>query len=376
MAALMRQREQSRLTPIIFLTASEQAAKDIFLGYESGGVDYLLKPLNAEILRAKVRVFLDLADVRRRLTAEIAERIKAYEQLTESREELRRKNEEMQEDLRMAREVQQAMLAHEYPAFPAGVSHEQSRLHFSHRYISMSDVGGDFFTILSLSNTQALIFIADVMGHGVRSALVTAMLRAMLEEMKDLAIDPSRLLTQMNQDLHAILRRTSDPMFTTALCLIADLETHEFRFSSAGHPKPLILCRATGAVAPLSGDSARQNPALGLFADATYTTATHPLADGDVVLLYTDGIFEIAAPDGEDFGEARLASAAHRRLHEPVDAIMDGLLADARAFSGSADFTDDVCLLGVEVAGSGEWSRLSSARAMEKRAAPAGAAAR
>lgn len=345
-ARLMRLREQSHCTPIIFVTANVADITMVAQSYQAGGVDYLTKPIDVRILRAKVSVFVELAQARQRLKAEIAERERAYAQLRESREELARKNAEMEDDLHMAREVQQAMLAHDYPAFPAGVPREQSRLRFSHRYLSMNEVGGDFFNILSLSNTQALAFIADVMGHGVRSALVTAMLRAMLEESKDLAPDPGRLLTQMNEHLQSILQRAHDPVFTTAFCLVADLETGEFRHASAGHPKPFVLRRESGAVELLAG---RGGPALGVFGGANYATTVHPLSDRDVVLLFTDGIFEAEGADGVEFGHDRLAAAARERLHEPVETMLDGLLADVNAFSGRG-FEDDVCLLGVEVA--------------------------
>ncbi len=349
-ATLIREREQTRFTPIIFVTANDADIQMIAQSYQSGGVDYLTKPLDVHILRAKVSVFIELAKARQRLQAEIAERERAYAALRASREELRKKNEEMEEDLRMAREVQQAMLAHEYPAFPAGVPQEQSHLRFCHRYLSMNEVGGDFFNILSLSNTQALIFIADVMGHGVRSALVTAMLRAMLEELKGLEPDPGRLLTQMNQHLQAILQRTNDPVFTTAFCLVADLGAREFRHASAGHPKPFILRRQNNSLEILSCSAGRCGPALGVFSGAKYETTTQPLADRDVVLLFTDGIFEAEGADGDEFGHERLVAAARKRLHEPVETMLDGLLADVREFAGANGFSDDVCLLGAEVA--------------------------
>jgi sigma-B regulation protein RsbU (phosphoserine phosphatase) len=348
-AALIREREQTRFTPIIFVTANSADIKMIGQSYQAGGVDYLTKPLDVHVLRSKVSVFVELAKSRQRVEAALAERERAYEQLRESREELRRKNEQMEEDLRMAREVQQAMLAQDYPAFPAGVPAEQSHLRFGHRYLSMSEVGGDFFNILSLSNTQALLFVADVMGHGVRSALVTAMLRAMLEEFKDLAPDPGRFLTQMNHDLHAILQRTNEPLFTTAFCLIADLETREFRHAGAGHPPPLILHRQLGTIELLAPRERRSGPALGIFPEARYETTAHKLADRDVVLLFTDGIFEVEGADGEEFGHQRLAEVASRRMHENVDALLDGLLAEVREFAGAKGFGDDVCLLGAEV---------------------------
>ena len=81
----------------------------------------------------------------------------------------------------MAREIQLAMLPQQYPSFPLGVQPSESLLQFRHRYHPTGQVGGDFFNVLPLAPTKAGLFICDVMGHGVRSALVTAMVRALVE---------------------------------------------------------------------------------------------------------------------------------------------------------------------------------------------------
>jgi phosphoserine phosphatase RsbU/P len=123
------------------------------------------------------------------------------ERLEEKQREIKAKNEQMHEELRMAREVQLAMLPQRYPIFPADVPAEASALRFSHRYYPASEVSGDFFSVVPLSNETAGVFICDVMGHGMRSALVTAMLRAIVEELSAEASDPEVLLTRMNRDL-------------------------------------------------------------------------------------------------------------------------------------------------------------------------------
>ena len=94
--------------------------------------------------------------------------------------------------------------------------------------------------MLALSDNEAGIFICDVMGHGVRSALVAAMVRALVEELKPLGDDPGRFLTQLNRDLCAILKHTGSPTLTTAFYLVADATTGQFRYANAGHPKPLL----------------------------------------------------------------------------------------------------------------------------------------
>jgi sigma-B regulation protein RsbU (phosphoserine phosphatase) len=73
------------------------------------------------------------------------------------------------------------------------------------------------------------------------------------------------------------------------------------------------------------------------------------LAPNDLLLLYTDGLFEVTEPGGEEFGLDRLVDAARRRMSLPLEALVDGLIEDIRAFGEGAEFPDDVCLLGVGV---------------------------
>src|SRR5205814_6053984 len=144
-------------------------------------------------------------------------------------------------DLKMAREIQLTMLPQQYPSFPRSAPQPDSLFQFTHRYLPSGTVGGDFFTISALSDHEAAVFICDVAGHGVRSALVTAMVRALVEELKPVATDPGQFLTKLNRDLHAILKQTG--MLTTGFYLVADGKTGIMRFANAGHPKSLLVRR-------------------------------------------------------------------------------------------------------------------------------------
>ena len=121
-------------------------------------------------------------------------------QLEKKEREIREKNEQMESELRMAMELQQAMMPKTEPLSlrkTAGSSFP----HFDHRYVAAGLVGGDFFHIVRLSDSAASVFICDVMGHGVSSALITAMLRALIEGCGADAADPSVLMTHLNSDL-------------------------------------------------------------------------------------------------------------------------------------------------------------------------------
>ena len=153
-------------------------------------VDLELSNSFIELEEGRCLVLSIFRDVTIRKQAEERERLVNAE-LARSQAELRKKNEILEDDLKMAREIQQAILPQQYPAFPPGVPPESSLLHFCHRYHPTGQVGGDFFNVLRLSDTQAGLFICDVMGHGVRSALVTAMVRALVEELRPMAMDPA-----------------------------------------------------------------------------------------------------------------------------------------------------------------------------------------
>ncbi len=279
---------------------------------------------------------------------DITERKHAQELLAQTNQELRAKNQEMQDDLSMAREIQEAIIPQQFPAFPRHAAPGESALCFDSRYLPTAAVGGDFFHVLSISDTKAGVFICDVMGHGVRAALVTAIQRALVEELIVVAADPSEFLTQINRALLAILRRTQTPMFASAFYLVADLETGEMRFSSAGHPKPLHLHRDTGEVQFLGGEQ-RPGPALGVFEDSVFPEETAQLRTKDLVMLFTDGLFEVERPDGKLYEQSQLLDAVRQRVHLPAPQLFDELLKEIQEFSESTSFIDDVCLVSMEV---------------------------
>jgi sigma-B regulation protein RsbU (phosphoserine phosphatase) len=290
-----------------------------------------------------------LRDVTIRKQAEERERMINAE-LSRSQAELRKQNEVLEDDLKMAREIQQAMLPQQYPTFPAGATPDNSVLYFCHRYYPTGQVGGDFFNVLKLSDSKAGLFICDVMGHGVRSALVTAMVRALVEELRPVAMDPGQLLTRINCDLRAILQQTGTPLFTTAVYMTVDVATHEVLFANAGHPRPFHLHRAKGQAETLKYPDGKARPALGLFAESTYPTASTTLAAGDMIMLFTDGLYEVEGPNNLQFTQSMLLDIVKHRADLPCSELFDVIVDEVQQFASSHEFTDDVCLLGIEAA--------------------------
>ncbi|MGD0744928.1 MAG: SpoIIE family protein phosphatase [Verrucomicrobiota bacterium] len=276
---------------------------------------------------------------------------RANAELARSRGELHAKNLLMEENLHMAREIQSAMLPQQFPTFPRNVPAEQSAFQFVHRYQAAETVSGDFFSVSALSDAQAAVFICDVTGHGIRAALVTAMIRALVEELKPLATDPGMFLSKLNSDLCSILKTSGSPMLTTAFYLVADWRSGVMRFANAGHPKPLLVRRATRQVQPLANASGHSEPALGLFEDSPYQTTEITIQPGDLVMLFTDGLYEVQGPNEELYSQERMMLDVENLLPKPAGELFDALLEAIRAFSVDHEFADDVCLVGMEYAG-------------------------
>lgn len=267
--------------------------------------------------------------------------------LAESQEALRQKNEEMAEDLRMAREIQLAILPQQYPCFPHTAAPADSLIQFCHRYLPSGEVGGDFFYIQPISDTRAGIFIGDVMGHGVRSALVTAILRALLEELEAEASDPAALLAGINRELRAILRPSGAPLYTTAFYMMVDLAENQLTYANAGHPKPLLIRRPAGTVEFIQNAAGKGQPALGLFDHASYTNSSIRIGPTDAVVLFTDGVYDVEK-DGELLSPEWFRQAVAARHHLPLAVALDEILADLKSYSGG-QFPDDLCLVGTEL---------------------------
>jgi phosphoserine phosphatase RsbU/P len=282
------------------------------------------------------------------LSRDITEKKRAEEKLAALARELRAKNEALEEDLEMARELQQAMLPHRYPRFPHHASKEESAVHFYHFYQPSMSVSGDFFEVLKLSDTTAGLFICDVMGHGVRAALVASTVSALVGQLHDYCWDPGEFLTRLNRKLRATLEYSDGPLFASAFYLLADLEEGTLRYANAGHPNPLRIHWASERADTYLLNGARPGPAIGLFDDALYTNCTCELSPQDTVLLFTDGLFEVEGPGGEIYDYRRLLEAVNRRCGLPAFELCHEIIEEVQRFSAGRHFSDDVCLVAME----------------------------
>ncbi|MFC1467949.1 SpoIIE family protein phosphatase [Verrucomicrobiota bacterium] len=263
-------------------------------------------------------------------------------------EEVRRIKEEMEEDLRMAAELQKTFFPHSYPAFPKGVSPEESTVQFLHHYQASSLVSGDICTIQRLSATKSSIFQCDVMGHGVRAALGTALICATLKELAKQEHDPGKFLTRMNQQLLPILHPEDVFLYATACYAVYDAATGKLESANAGHPVPLHLQPKEKTASWLMKDASLRGPALAIREDSVYQTFVKQLQPGDSVIMSTDGLLEAENHDGEEFSPERLLQAAQRNSHLELDELFPALINEVQQFTEEDTFNDDICLTGLK----------------------------
>ena len=268
-------------------------------------------------------------DITRRKTAELA---------------LEHRNAEMEADVRMARQIQQAFLPSDYAVFPRGA--KASTLRFAHRYIPATTLGGDFFDILQLSDTKCGVLVCDVMGHGVRAGLLTALIRGIVEEMGVRTADPAHVLAEINRSFEPILAQTGEPIFATAFFGVIDTSARTLTYGNAGHPPPFVLL--PDAAEPVCLVPPDPEPATGLIAGFPYTNHTCPFPPGAQLLGYTDGILEAEDPAGNIFGDERLRAVLTANRGRAGDEMLGQLVRDVEAYTTRNVFDDDVCLVAIE----------------------------
>lgn len=260
-------------------------------------------------------------------------------------QELQRRTAEMEADLIMARQVQEAFLTRPYPEFVRERDGAPA-LRFAYRYLPATTLGGDFFDFVQYSPTQCGVLVCDVMGHGVRAGLLTALVRGIVEELALRGAEPAHVVAEINRSLMPIVERTGQPVFATVFFGVIDLAEHTLRYSNAGHPPPLVRRGADNTIIRLTPPD--PEPATGLLNDFPYTQAMCGFEPGDVFLGYTDGVLEAADVEGQMFGPERLETFLASSREVATADICERLVAQVGAYSRRPDFDDDVCIVVIE----------------------------
>jgi serine phosphatase RsbU (regulator of sigma subunit) len=329
-ASLIRARERTRHTPIIFVTAYEDADR-LLRGYELGAIDYLIKPIAPAILRSKVAVLVDLYQMNRKVQRQTEqlrdlERQRYERDLAAARE--RWEMERLRADALAGRQVQERLFPIDrmpLPMFDIGGGS-----------FPAAATGGDYFDYIPLIDDSVGVVIGDVSGHGFGPALLMAAIRAYLRALTLTRTDIGEIVGLLNRALHGDV---PEGRFATLLVGRLDGQRRTFAYASAGHP-PGYLLDAAGRVKQRLESTGLP---LAILPDEAYAaTDPIPLEAGDVIVLVTDGILEAAGDDGLAFGTQRVLDLVRARQHEPARQVVRALYQAVRDHCGQQDQPDDM----------------------------------
>jgi len=237
-------------------------------------------------------------------------------------------------ELNVARRIQRSFLITEFPAL--------SGLDIYATNISSRQVSGDFYDVLIAADGVQLLAIADVAGKGVPAALLTSMLQASLR----MQLHDDRPVSEMLARINGLVYRSTEVgQFATFVLARFDDATGLLSYSNAGHNIPVVFHR-DGRRRMLE----RGGTMVGILENCRFEEEMVPLAVGDRVVFYTDGISEAANASGEMFGEERLYATIERMPREFTSRqVADGILESVRAFLDGTEAGDDMTLLVMRV---------------------------
>lgn len=268
--------------------------------------------------------------------------------LNELSEELREKNAIMEDDMQMAREVQQALIPQECRSLKGGHFGDFTIHPF---YRPATSVGGDFIYFVPIDSDRLGVFICDVMGHGLRASMITAVLRGLLEELVRDSPDPGDFMTELNRLICKILRSSNTVNLISGYYLLLDRNSREVRVSNAGHPKPIRIDRRSKEVSIFSTNDNNRFPALGIDEETSYATGFSEMAPDETLLLYTDGLIEAGSDEGGLWGVEGLCECIRAKANLPASLLFKHIISEASTFNKSPDFEDDICMIAVERGG-------------------------
>src|SRR5713101_4825127 len=241
--------------------------------------------------------------------------------------ERERERQRLEEQINIARNIQQALLPRNFPDHP----------HFAVTGINSPclSVGGDYFDVFPLSDRRTAFLIADVSGKGLGAALLTTMLQGALSGMT-LGTDPARVFNHVNRFLcdHSEVGR-----YATMFFGILDPEGH-LEYINAGHPSPILIRRGAAEEAFTEGSYP-----VGLVPEADYIAVCLKLEPGDTLVLFSDGVTEAMDPDEQMFGIARLRELLTGKLECPLEQLQKCVLEAVENFTRGAHQADDLTLL-------------------------------
>ena len=316
--------------PVIMATAKDQS-EDVVAALKLGANDYVTKPFDFPVVLARVQTQL---------------------QLKRSRQALAHAHERMKKDLDAAARIQASLL-------PSEEIVEVGGGRVAWRYVPCDELAGDTLGIVPLDETRVGVYVVDVSGHGVPSALLSVTLSRLLTAepsssvlwTTDAGATEPRIATPA-EVMNELYRRFPYDMQTgqyfTMVYAVLDCENRRLSYASAGH-EPMIVIGPNRE--PEFGTSTGQPIALvpAMIMKSTYEELTVDIAPGDRIYFYSDGIPEARSSDEEQWGNDRLVAKLSELLGTDLGEGLPMVLETVRAWQGGPHFDDDVSIVGVEI---------------------------
>ncbi len=284
---------------------------------EAGANDFVTKPINLAVLRARIETQLRLRSLRL--------------QLQKQNDELEEWRHNLEQDLAAARLTQQSLIPQKPPTIPGW--------DIAACFRPVIEVGGDIYGWLRPSTEQMIFWIADATGHGAAAALLTTLTKLLFHHGMAESDSPAPIMRAVNNDFRATFGRQS---FMTAMCVTLDFTRSLVTVVGAGHP-PLLVIRGNGKPELIRSSA----PPLGLSEQPDFIETTVELRPGDGFLLYTDGLFGGGGEDRERLTPELLADAVDAKA-PTAEALLKSILRRIMPKGDGTRLPDDLAAIAVQ----------------------------
>ncbi len=301
------------LLPVIMLTGHGGEESEV-LCLEAGANDFVTKPINEAVLRARIETQLRLRSMR--------------DQLQQQNDELEEWRTNTERDLEAARLTQQSLIPQKPPRLDGW---EVAAI-----YRPVIQVGGDIYGWLRMSDGRTLFWMADATGHGASAALLTTLAKLLFHHGIVEHTQPAEIMRAVNNDFRSIFGARN---FMTAMCAAVDPASGRVTVVGAGHP-PLLVRRKSGEIESIASSA----PPLGLVEDTVFAESEVELTPGDSFFLYTDGLYGIGHGNARRLTTARLEEALRPNASSAVD-LLDRVVRSVMEGNGDKPAPDDVAAI-------------------------------
>ena len=240
-------------------------------------------------------------------------------------------------EFEMAHEIQVSSLPSVFPAFP-----DHPEIDVYAKYRSAREVGGDFYDYFYVGKNKICFVIADVSGKGIPAAMYMMRAKSAIMMFARNTQDPAKTLTETNNYL---CDNNIADMFVTAWVGILDTETGHLDYASAGHNPPSVISSKEGTSHQLESTTSL---VLGGLPNVEYKNNNGDFSDGQILVLYTDGVTEANDPKGNLYGEARLLTLLKDLSKDSLQDICEKVIADVDIFANGTEQFDDITVLALK----------------------------